>query len=300
MSTQRSWAIAAGVLAGLIFGLAVSGLVPSALLIYLPYLCLLMAGLALGEKETLLANSIACGLVLIAAGMGGVLMFATMFSFPVIYFSLRALTRQGRYRPSIGRIMTGMTYYVALLVAVFALLVQTQMGGFEQFLPAPEGEETPMAELVRQLLTEQTFLFLGASAWAQLLVFYGLAVLANYLLTGWGVSRRESMAIRPFMPSAGLLLGLLGAGLVSFIDDASASLIGRTTFIILLFPYFLMGISKLHRKVRDWKNRRFTLILVYLSLCLPPLMPYLVLGFVGMGLLSQGRYLSNRFGGTDS
>jgi hypothetical protein len=301
MTAQQNWAIGAGLLSALLFFMTVSGNFPSLFLAYTPYFPLLLAGLATGEKAVLSATAIAAVGALLSAGFGGLMIFLMMYGFPVAYFVLRAVMRTGRYRPSIGRVMTGLTCYMAILTSLLILAVEHHLGGFASLLPEPaEGELTPLMETVRTMMVEQTYLLLGGSAWVQLLIFYGIAVLANFLLTGFTPSLRESLAIRPFMPSAWLLLALMACGLCSFSTDSGFGLVGRTGFIILLFPYFLMGISKLHRKVRDWKSRRLTLWAVYLSLCVPPLTQILLLGLVGTGLLSQGRYLSNRFGGTDS
>lgn len=297
--SSRNWALGAGTVAGLLFALAVSGAVPGVLVIYLPYLPLLAIGLALGGREgwvAVAAATFVAGLAL--GGINGMLVFLLLIGLPAGFFAWQALAQKGQYPPSIGQVLTGLTYFTVLLQAMLILMVLNTVGDFAALLPEATDEESPMMAMVRKVVGEQTYLLLGISAWLQLLMFYGLAVLTNFLLTGWGLSRRDSLAIRPFMPSAHLLVMLLGSGLLSFTSDPAVSLIGKSAFITLLFPYFLMGISKLHQTAQSWPNRGIWLLLVYFFLSL---IPHLALCFVGLGLLAQGRYLSNRFhDGTDS
>ncbi len=336
---QRNLALAAGLVAGVLFALATSGAVASVLMVYTPYIPLLMVGFALGLKSAII--SLASAALVAALSLGGlkaVLLFMLLVGMPILvflsdlyggklyggktaYFPTTAKEQDVQsYNNSahnyaheadisghdidsstpVGEALTSLTFYTVLLQAIIIFVILETVGDFTAILPEAESQESQLLQVISEMLAQYPFLLLGISAWVQLLLFYGLAVFANFIITGWQHSNFNSMAIEPFMPRAFLLILLMAAGLLSFSSDLAWSLVGKTAFITLLFPYFLMGISMLHKYVQQRPNKPIILLLVYFTLSL---IPYLVLCFIGVGLLAQGRYLSNRFNhdsGTDS
>jgi hypothetical protein len=87
--------------------------------------------------------------------------------------------------------------------------------------------------------------------------------------------------------------------LASLIGGESMMFLGRACLIILLLPYFFLGLSLVHFSTLSWPNRRFFLFFVYL-LILALLWPAFVLS--GAGLWHQLKTLNKHLppGGTSS
>ncbi len=299
---HRQWAIMAGVISGLLFLLAAGSMLPSLLLVYTPFLPLLAVGLMLGAPSAILASGIASGFSM-ALGPDVFLLYVLMFAIPVVYFvrkslSQQALTPTHRIWFSQGLVMTDLACYAAILVAAIAGSLHETLSGNTNLgallPPVMEGEPEALAS-VRSWILEKSFVILGGTAWIQLSLFYGLAVLVNFLLANRTL--RPSLAVVPFMPSGWLLAGLMGAGVLSFADNPASSLAAKAAFITLLFPYFLMGLALMHRFSILWPSRRLWLSLVYFFMLV---FPASVLGFIGLGLAAQARHLSNRSSGQTS
>lgn len=301
-SDQRFWVILAGIASGSLFVLAAGGLVSSLLLIYTPFLPLLLIGLMLGAPSAFLASGIASGL----SGLGlqspaAAIMFLAIFALPTMFYlrqTLTQLTLGGQHLswyPQ-GLTLTRLTYYAAALVVIMALALNDSTGGkgLAALLPAPTEGEPVWMEAARQWMASKGFIILGGTAWIQISVFYGLAVFANFILTGYHRAIRPSLTLLPFMPGGLLLVMLLGAGVLSFAESAGVALAAKSAFITFLFPYFLMGVSRMHRFSFLWPNRGIMLTLVYFFILM---FPPLLMVFIGLGLAAQARHLSNRSSG---
>jgi hypothetical protein len=298
-SDQRIWVFLAGIASGSLFVLAAGGLVSSLLLIYTPFLPLLLVGLMLGAPSAMLASGIASGLSgLGLQSLGGAVMFLAIFALPTMFYLRQTLTQikindqPFAYYPQ-GLTLTKLSFYAAILVAFMTLAINESTGGtgLAGLLPPVTEGEPEWMETARIWMVDRAYLILGGTAWIQLSMFYGLAVLANAILAEKKLSLRPHLTLTPFMPSGILLVALLGAGVISFAEDAATVLAAKSAFITLLFPYFLMGVSRMHRVSLFWPNRGILLTLVYFFLLM---FPPLLMVFIGLGLAAQARYLSNR------
>lgn len=299
LSGQRIWVILAGIASGSLFVLAAGGMVSSLLLIYTPFLPLLLVGLMLGAPSAFLASGIASGLSgLGLQSLGAAVMFLTIFALPTMFYLRQTLTRitlEGQHLawyPQ-GLALTRLTYYVALLVALMALGLHNSTGGgsLSALLPPFVEGEPEWLESARKWMDSKAYIILGGTAWIQVSFFYGLAVFSNYILTGHGKAIRPNLTLLPFMTDSILLVALMGAGVFSFVEDPAIALAAKSVFITLLFPYFLMGMSRTHRFSLLWPNRGVLLTLVYFFMLM---FPPLLMVFIGLGLAAQARYLSNR------
>jgi hypothetical protein len=112
-------------------------------------------------------------------------------------------------------------------------------------------------------------------------------------LAGYGRNLRPNLSLYPFIAGPELLVALLAAGVISVsVSNEVLALASKGVFIALLFPYFLMGVSRMHRYALLWPSRRFWLTMVYFFMLLS--FPLLPMGFIGLGLAAQARQLSNR------
>jgi hypothetical protein len=328
---QRFWAILAGLASGLLCVLALILGNASVLMGLTPFAPLFLVGFSFGVQTVLPASLIATAAVLLLTGGSGGLFFLAIFAIPVSFYVHRTLTclvlsphimqqiqnakllkgsdtaekgggMQGDHKMAAwfpqGLVLTHLTYYFAFLVGISVLSVVSQENTgslMEQIFPAfktiPEWLE------IRDQVARWEFLIVGFSAWISLSVFYGIAVLCNFLLVGYGRAVCPSLAVLPFMAGGELLALLLGAGLFSVADSPLLSLPAKAVFVVLLYPYFLMGLSRLHWFTRSWNHRGLLLTAFYLLM----LMFYpIVAGLIGWGLAVQARVLSNHVMGQTS
>jgi hypothetical protein len=291
MLTPRAMTWGAGLLSGLLFILASSGKVSSLFIGYTPYVPIFWAGLSLGAAPALLASGIATALCVLVMGAGGLLMFLALIAAPACVFIVRLLMTDGKKWYPVGLAMSHLCVMFCFFVAALVLAVSQQEGGMAGMMPPATEADPEWLKMARTVIVDYDFLFFGSFIWLQLLLMYALAVLVNFWLTGKNQAIRPSLAIEPFIPGGWLLLMLLGAGLLSFVSNEVAVLVAKASFIVLLFPYMLMGIAAMHQTSHRWQNRRVWLTSIYLFLAV---MPYILLGFIAFGLYEQGRYLSNR------
>ncbi len=299
---QRVWIFAAGFAAGLLYILAVMGSLSSVLLIYTPFIPLLMLGLSQGAQPALLASGVASVISGLALGPMAAFVFLMLFAGPCVLYAKQVLQRITQANVSFwfsqGEAMVRLSYYVTAMVVFMTVTLYNATDGtgmMALFPPAVVGEPEWM-ELARQWLAANAYMILGGTAWIQLSVFYGIAVLANFLLVGYGAAQRPNLTLLPFTAGGELLIALLGAGILSFVSNDMVALAAKSAFIALLYPYFLMGISRMHRYSLLWPSRRFWLTMVYFFMLMT--FPILLLGFVGLGLAAQARHLSNRSAGS--
>jgi hypothetical protein len=298
---QRVTCVIAGLFAGLLYG-AAAGASDSLLLIYTPFFPLLWIGLSLGRNallQTILTGALVAGL---SVGLNGLMVFLTLFAIPVYLFIHLALRQiltlpQGMLQWwSVGDALSKVTLYAGMmtLLLTFSLYSTTEGAGFASLFPPAQPGEAEWMEQARSWLAQYAYFIIGATVWIQLTAFYGIAVLANFLLAGKAQNLRPSLAMTPFVAGLELLFLLLGAGVFSlFIEDATLAVASKAMFIALLYPYCLMGISRMHYYAQLWPHRRFWLGMVYVMMLFG--FPFLILGFISFGLAAQARHLSNRF-----
>ncbi len=296
--SQRALVLLAGGAVGGLHLLSALGGVPSLFLPYLPILLLLLLGLSCGFRPAMQGAAIALIITTLFSGLAGGIMFVLMIASPCLWYlyeTLMLIVVNGKpygWLPQ-GTSLTRLSYIAATMVAALTVSIRETLKNenLSRLIPSLDasGANAEIWQMAQQLLLEQPYLVLAATAWMQLAIFYGLAVLANFLLGARAI--RSSLAITPFAPGGELLVVLLAAGLLSFYDQVDVAMAAKAVFITLLFPYFLQGLSQLHRVSLLWSHRRLLLTLVYVFMLLFPL---LIVGFIGLGLAAQARHLSNR------
>lgn len=293
--------IVSGLFAGLLYT-AASGALDSLLLIYTPFFPLLLLGLSSGVPTLIYASLLGALLSGLLISPNAALVFLMLFAAPSLIFIRQLLsilrTPAGDIWLPAGEGLTRVTLYVVTTVIflTFAIFDVTQQQGMHALFPPAEPGEPAWMEIARQILAEKTHIILGGTAWLQISIFYGIAVFANFMLSGYRRNIRPNLTLLPFVAGPEVLIFLLSAGVLAVTaSDPALILAARAAFIALLFPYFLMGISRMHFYSLLWPNRRFWLTIVYFLMLLG--FPFFALGFIGIGLAAQARHLSNRFMG---
>lgn len=296
-----AFALLAGVASVFLYILSASGSFFSILMAYTPLLPLLLVGLAYGPRSAAIAGLFATLIAGGAISLTGLIIYGGIYAIPATLFTQISLTRilgdkEDKWYP-VGGALTGLSLYTAVVLSVLIAVIMQDASSMADILPKMEENIPQWVARAQEIIVKAPFLIFGIGAWVQLLMLYAIAVFANFMLAGWQREIRHSLRLRPFMPSMVLLAALLFAGIVSFSDTLSMQVAGKTAFIILLFPYFIMGIARMHARAESWPNRKIIFFIIYL---LTVLVFWPVFWFIGAGLFEQAKFLSNRhIGGTD-
>jgi len=108
-----------------------------------------------------------------------------------------------------------------------------------------------------------SFIMCGTLVWIWGALLLGHAWFMNSRLVKKNLAKRPNFVITPFfMPH--WLLTLIGiCALASLIGGESMRFLGKTSLIILLFPYFFQGIAMLHISTQNWPTRRVFIFFFY-------------------------------------
>lgn len=226
--------------------------------------------------------------------------FLLFFAMPCWYFtkaSLRIVQMQNApaWYP-MGHVILHLSLYACVLVAISVAYYTVQEGGItaaihgkvRSSLADMPDEYGPMIATMAQDLS---FLIFAMLAWMWAIGLYVHGWLANAILVRQNKAIRPNVAIQVFaMP--GWALYLLGvAALASLIGSESMQFLGKSCFIILLLPYFFLGLALMHRLCADWPNRRFFLFFIYIMLIA---LLWVALAIAAVGLMHHVAQINKR------
>lgn len=278
INSQHIPSITSGAFSGALFLLAiVTGL--GFLFMFAAIIPLLMHGLSRSASHALLAACVACLVVALIGGLKLGVTFGLMFALPAWYLSVRSvqcrmIEQDGqphviwRY---IGRIILDLSLYACTALAIcasylalfgegIAALMQQEISTLLSRLPA---EYKP---LVDQWAGEMSFLFCAFMVWVWAISLYIHSWFANRMLAKRNKLKRASMAIEPFPMPDWVMFLLCVATLASFIGSPSMQFFGKTSFVILMLPYFFLGLALVHHQSKDWAGRGLLLFFLYFML----------------------------------
>jgi hypothetical protein len=294
MPILHRYALAAGVLSGLLFWLTSSGLVLGVVVPFLPLVPLFWSGFRLGGHALTHAAMVAALLCAVVLGMqvaGGLLLFFIAPAWILGRHLLRArLGRQGGVEwYAVGNALVALVLYFALGFGL--LCVYLSSGGAESDLLALLRDDVKQSAALmdpaisgrlEQVTQQYPYLIFSAVIWFAVFMIYAAACLANFIGASYGRVLRASLAVAPFDPPTYIPFWLLLSGLAGFFFVYPLVYVPQTLFFLLLIPYFLLGLALLHEKARGWENRRFWLITAYLGIVLAQ---WPVLALAGWGFL---------------
>lgn len=281
---SQPWALAAGA-AGLLSALfalfAMRGLPFGGLLMWLAPLPIMAAGAAFGGRVAWAAAALAASAVLIGSSPLGLAMYVVLFGLPAALIAMTALPAGGgRMTLSLPLALLGLWPTVLLLlVAMFVADLEGAMRSAVDLGVRRMGAELPDAVM------EQVARLKAAAAglWLALLLL-GNGILAQRLV------ERRGLALAPLPPAEDLRLPdwYVPLPLVALVLWAvSDGVLGLSALLLLLLPFFLLGVVGVHRRLRGRPGRGafltgfYLLMLLFLQL-MAPLM-------VGVGLFDQFR-----------
>lgn len=280
----QPWALAAGA-AGLLSALfalfAMRGLPFGGLLMWAAPLPILAAGAAFGGRVAGAAAGLAAGAVLIGSSFLGVAMYLAMFGLPAALIAITALPPgTGRMVLSTPLALLGLwPTAVLMLVAFFVTDLEGALRAAVEMGVQRMGVEMPDAMLDQVARVKAA----AAGLWLALLML-GNGMLAHRLVD------RRGYALAPLPPPDDLRLPDWYAPLpllALVLWSVTGGVLALSAMLLLLLPFFLLGVVGVHRRLRNRPGRRafltgfYLLMLLFLQI-LAPLM-------VGVGLFDQFR-----------
>lgn len=300
-------AIGAGVLSALVFALFLVS--PPLALVVSPFTMLPL--LLVGLSNTALVSGLAVGAGILVIGVvGGSLNLAALYAaaeaLPALGLSRLALRKRAgadgtiRFTAAGPLYVSAVLYMAALFLVLFVALMGREGGMLGVIsrqiglgLAAVMQQNASPADLAA-FATSAAFVMPGASsAWWLITLLANLAV-AQALLTRWGRNLRPALDLgRMTLPH--WLIALFGlAVILGLAIDGDLGFIGWTLGLILVVPFFFVGMVCLHLLSRDWRPGPFVMIGIYLVLIVR-VWPALIAAV--LGIAEQWIKLRDRIGG---
>lgn len=244
--------------------------------ILLPILPLLYIGMKQGLPSLGYAILVASIPLLIGHSVAALYFYLIMIAFPALLIAPRArlmVSSTGKHNASffpVGTLMTDCVIYAAIIFAAVAIRYYGE-GGLSVLLEehiAKTFSEEAMPNLqpnMQALITEWGFALIAASAWMWVALLYVHALIASIILQAQGKQPRPSLGITPFTLPKWLLLLQAALSMLSFMGDPEIAFMAKILFLILIMPYFLLGISIVHESIRQLPSRGLLLTLLYLT-----------------------------------
>src|SRR5690606_2069139 len=110
------------------------------------------------------------------------------------------------------------------------------------------------------------FLIFPITIWLWAICLYAHLWLTTRLLRHKHLGQRPDVSVLPFTMPGWMLYLLAVSALASLIGGTSMQLLGKSSVIILLLPYFFLGAAIMHAHSKTWPSRRFFLFFVYFSI----------------------------------
>lgn len=271
-------ASAAGLISALLMLWAMRGLPLGGALLWLAPAPLFGAGLAFGPGSAALALAVGAAVVGLGSSLIGMVFWLALFAVPA-WMLMALYLRSG----SVSSPVVALALYpVALLLLASAWLADA--GGFEAVLRAaitqalgrmgmslPDG----MIDAVVRVKAAAIGFWIAVTA-------IGNAALAQ------GFLRRRGLNLAPTpdlatvrMPGWYLVLVLLAGAAFAFGGDA----VTLSLLLMVLLPFFLMGVGSIHRRVRHRQGRVWFLAGFYMLMVI--FLQVMAPAMVGMGLYEQ-------------
>lgn len=281
------FAVFAGVTSAVCF-YAVAVLRLGFMFMMLPGLPVFYAGLTRGARTMGMAAIIAAALILFMSGLAGGIFFVLFSAAPAYIIVRRAVlcrkssTQEREWFP-LGLAFVELVALLALFVVATCFYYASQ-GGIGEALQRSIAEnvqemEPQVQELLLNLSSSLALIVIAASLWMWLLLAYINGWLAQKLAQTRGKALRPNFAITPFDMPRWMLGALTLSGLASLTGGATVAFAGKISLLLLLFPYFLMGMALIHARAASWPNKGILLFMIYFFLLAQAWPALLIAGF---------------------
>lgn len=263
-SYQINSAIAAA-LSSLVYIATVKGILFGVLLLVVPVIPLLWVGLRNGAVALSVASLGATIMVLALAGLSAGIQFGIMLALPTWVFTrqllkVRLLPEGGIEWFPVGGAFVAYSFFCFLMVASMALyLLSAPEGGMLKLLQEDVAQsakemDAQVASVMQQVVQKYAYIILPAFCWGWGLLLYGCAWIAKEIGVMQAAALRKSVALTPFLPPLWWFAPLGLSGLAALSTDMELRFAGLTCFLILLLPYFMVGVSMIDRDIKRWAH----------------------------------------------
>jgi Predicted membrane protein (DUF2232) len=247
-------AVGGGGLSGAAVLAALAGSPIGVVLMYLAPLPLLFVGLGFGSSAFGFAAAVGLAVAIAFGGFVGAGLYAGMHVIPswlIVQQALRPRASSPDGWQPIGQVLAALTLLIAFVVASTAWVgrgAQGIEGEVRQLLTAVGQIAAPgLGEADQQALADQlTPLFLGFSAITWLVMMIVNAGLAQSLLAARGWNRRPSPRWSQLRLPGWLDWVLVGTAATALVSSGDASFLARNILMVLLTPYFFVGLAVAH------------------------------------------------------
>jgi hypothetical protein len=291
MSKQTLAVLGGGAASGLLYALALGGVLGAALLAPLP---LFLAGLGAGLAASLWASAIGLLLAGAAGGLEGAVNYAVASAAPVVVVTRRALLNRAAagggvewYPP--GLVLTWLTGLgVAVLIGTMILLSGAP-GGLEAEVDRavaaalagmPPGANMAQIEAFAHAIAP-ILPGLGIAGWLMVVALNG--ILAQGLLVRFGQNLRPSPRVEDVELPNWMPLALAAAVAAAFLGG-SAGYAGKNATAVLAVPFFFAGLGVVHALVRRLSGGPLALVAFYAIMAM---FGWPVLLVAALGLVDQ-------------
>ena len=301
----RFWLIAAGagVVSGLLYISVVLGQPSAMLLAYLAQLPLFAVALGMGGMAGMTATGSATAVVALLGGAIAGGLFLVVSGIPVMVVGRKALLNRTdadgktEWYP-LGLLVAWLVWMGAGAFIVAGLALQFATDGIEPAIRDFLGQAVDrlMADMAegdrRRILDAIVPWFPAAVIMSWLAMVAVNAALAQGVLARFGRNLRQTPELADIELPQLLTLALGIAGAAALIGPDGVGFLGRNLFLILLVPFFFLGLGVVHAVARKFSPQRpFILVAAYAAM--------LVLGWpvalvAGLGLFDQWLGLRRR------
>lgn len=267
------------------------------LFMMLPSLPVFYVALTQNPRAMLAVSAIAAAFILPVGGVEGALFFLIFSLLPVLVIGGKALQSResttGRQWYPLGLAFVELVSALVLLTVVMSFYY-AGAGDINETLRQNIADGTQQLEpeyrsLVLQLSSSAVFMVIAASLWMWLLLAYLHGWIAQKIARSRGRAVRPDFAVTPFAMPHWMLGAMTLAGIASLLGSPTLSFAGKVSLMLLLFPYFLLGMALIHEKSTRLPSRGFVLFMVYFFL-LAQAWPALLIA--GYGVWHQCRTLT--------
>lgn len=269
-------ALAAGVLASVLYYALLNQVIVGLTAPFLPLFCLALAGMAYGRAGITVASLSCIPLMLIFLDGYQALLLITTQIIPVTIFIRQSMvatvdTDAGEIRwLSATDAMTMVSVYVAVF---YATIIGTDSGLYRQIKEdmkqnIQQGlgsiDNADVAAQVETLINELPHAMMAMEYWFLAITLLLLGLAAQWGLETFGRSRRPRLHLASSPPPDFVLAGLAVAGALNFTQMPPLIKAGQAAGIVLLFPYFLTGLGSIHHWLRQYQNTPLWLGIFYI------------------------------------